>query len=111
MQDKPKSVKEAELIGYLKQGNALVIGEFRTSKCDEITFREDGGKRRQAVVIRHTVECGESTVSVSEFAPDEFKAADFKPPYKKGDRVVVFLAGYVVDKGNVTVRGVMAALA
>jgi len=86
-------------------GERLLVGDYRLGKAEAITYRDKSGKTANAVVLRHTLECGNDVIAVSVFADDSVKAETWKPPFAKGTKVVVRLESLVIDKGTITVRG------
>ena len=61
------------MVVAVESGEFLALGEFRQFRAEEISWK-DGDKARTGVVLRHTVEFGNETVFVSEFAKDGVKA-------------------------------------
>lgn len=92
-------------------GGRLLVGEYRSSKAENITWRDkQSGKPMHAATLRHIVECGGDSVVVSDYLPDGQTAEGYKPPFTKGQPVIISVTSIQVDKGLVSCRGQMSAL-
>lgn len=97
---------DKQVIEAMMSGSRIFVGEFRATKTDHITWRDkDSGRRLEADLIRHTVECGADTIMVNERLPDGQDITKMSWPFKKGDRVVVHVESMEVNKGFTQVRG------
>lgn len=110
-------MKNEEIVGLLRQGKPLVIGEYRRSKAEVITWRDkESGRPMSAPSIRHTVETPDETFEVSDFieVPEGKTAEDivraFVPLFNKGAEVLVVVKGWQAAKGVVKCRGELHAL-
>lgn len=94
-------------------GQVFFLGEWRGYKPENINYtsRKDGTKQTMKM-IRHNFEVGHEelteALSVSQNLEDSFdlsKVAELIP-FKKGNRVVVVVGQYIVDKGVRSARAV-----
>lgn len=102
-----KNRKLEEIVQDLaKLGQVFFVGEWRGYKPEEIRFtsRKDGSKQLMKM-LRHNFEVGHEdlteSLSVSQGLDEGFdlsKASELVP-FKKGNRVVVVVGQYLVDKG------------
>lgn len=103
---------EQMIVGRIKAGAFLAIGEYRHSKAEMINWRDKtSGRPMSAPVLRHTVEFGDQTVAVSERVPDGTKIEDIHVPFQKGDAVVLEVEEMTRNLGNVSARGRLSKLA
>jgi hypothetical protein len=100
---------KAQVVELIMQGTPAIMGEYRMGRCDPIQWRDKAtGARKNGFAVRCTLECGNSSIAISEFAPDDLtKAEDWKPKFKKGDQVFCVLTHYEQDRGAITVKGAL----
>lgn len=105
-------MKQAEIQAAVMAGQRILVGEFRMSKCETIRWRDqESQSRKEAIVIRHTLEVADGVISVSEFPPDTLKVPeDYKSPFQKGDKVVCQFTNFLITKGNMEARGLLSKL-
>jgi len=99
-------IKQEEVTKRLLGGVVGFLGEYRHSKAEMLQWRDKTtGKAMHAPVLRHTVETTTATISITERVADDFDVAGFKPPFTKGQKVLVELTELKLDKGNLSGRG------
>jgi len=110
--DEPLEVKERvnmtelDLVNRVREGEALMVGEYRMSKAEILKWRDKiTGKPQEAPILRHTVEFGKSSVSVNERVADGTRLEDIHVTFNKGDAVVLHVDELTRAKGLVSCRG------
>jgi hypothetical protein len=104
-------MKQAELAQALDKGEIIMKGIYWTGEVQTITMRDgQSGKRREAHVVRETVMRDKGSTVVSRFMGDDEDFTAWKPSAKKMETVIVRITGMSVDKGNVTLNGVVEPL-
>jgi len=104
-------MNQKELQDKLATGVPLAVVEYRNSKCDVVEWRDkESGKMRSFVKLMHSVETATDAFQVSERTDDTFKPDSYKPPFKKGQRVVLLLDHWAETKGVLNVGGSLVAL-
>jgi len=94
-------MKTAELLALLAGGTVVTIAEWRGADAAPIEYMDKAtGKKAEMTGIRHSVELGNKALVATEDVPEGFKADDYKPPFKKGDKVVLVLVFYGWVKGR-----------
>lgn len=94
-----------------EQGERLIVCEFRSSKVEQINWRDKTtGRALSATVLRHVVEMGADSVVVNERTPEDFDGAKWQPPFKKGDKVVLHFTEFRTEKGMISTRGALELL-
>jgi len=102
------SMTEQELLGRMMTGGVWAVGEYRNGKCESIKWRDKtSGKSMEALVGRHTIECGADTVTFSPRLPEDYRHEEFGPLVPKGTRVAIAVQRMEMDKGNVTLFGTL----
>lgn len=97
---------EKTFIGRVRAGEILAVGEYRHSKSEMINWRDkQTGRAMSAPVLRHTIEFGNNSVSVSERVPEGVKLEDIKIPWQKGQMVVLKIEEISRNLGLVSARG------
>lgn len=87
------------------------IAEYRSSVAETIKYQDKKtGRMQEMAMLRHNIEVGDVAVAINERTADDFKAADYKSPYKKGQKVLVCLQSMETDKGLVRARGTLTAI-
>lgn len=95
-----------DILQEIQAGNLIAIGEYRSSRCEKIQWRDKDTQRiLQGVTLSHAVELGNDSAIVSERVPDEFSVKDFTPPFTKGTPVAIRIQGYTVERGVPKFRG------
>jgi hypothetical protein len=105
-------MKQAEAIKRIENGEFLGgIAEYRSSKAETIKFLDKKtGRMAEMKSLRHNIEVGEVAVALNQRVEDTFNVDDYKPPFKKGQRVLVRLTEMNMDKGLVRARGTLEVI-
>ena len=101
-----KGLTLVELHERMDKGERWAVGEYRVWKPG--TFRgvdKATGRARVGAVARHTLEFGDISVDIAEFAADGVVEGDLVKPFEKGARVALEISAWQVEKGSVTARG------
>lgn len=99
-------MKKTEFVNAALEGKPVVLVEYRSFKIENITYRDK--KTQQTIsrdIVKHAVEMGDSQVSVSEWVPAGVDAKTIKPPFNKGQRVVLELRGMERQQGFYVAEG------
>lgn len=103
-----KVLTNQEAVDLFKAGNVVALGEYRSSKPETIHYRDkESGRAAEFSQLRHTVEFGAESVQVSERVAEDFKPSEYKPPFKKGEKVLVQITAMEVSRGLISVRGTL----
>lgn len=95
----------------LEEGYLGFIAEYRGSKAETINYMDKkSGKAASMNTLRHNLELGETAIAFNERVDDAFKVTEYKQPYKKGQKVLVFLTSLQNDKGVTRASGRIEAL-
>lgn len=109
MKDK---MKLSAIVELMKAGELVAVVEYRKSIAEVISWRDKvSGKAMKAPVLRHTVETATASVSVAERVPDDWDAAKYTPPFKKGDKVALWVTEWKTERGSVSARGELSPIA
>lgn len=104
-------MKKAEAFKLIEAGELIVIGEYRSSDAQSITYRDKTtGRMAEMDTLGHTVEFGNHSIKLRERTEDNFKPDQYKAPYKKGQKVVVQLESLLREKGVYTGSGKLQPL-
>ncbi len=104
-------MKKAEAYKLIEAGELVVLGEYRSSDAQAITYRDKTtGRMAEMNTLAHTVEFGAHSIKLRERTEDSFKPAEYKSAYKKGQRVVVHLESLLREKGVYTGSGKLQPL-
>lgn len=100
-------MKKAEIEEAMKHGVPVVFAEYRGGKGEVINWTsKTTGRPEEARAIVHALETsGGEQFKVNERMNAGADVSNPKLPAKKGQQVVVFLRRWLVEKGNITVRG------
>lgn len=83
-------MKMEQVIAEVRAGRLLVVGEYRSFKPDAVRMRDKAtGAMVSKPKVLHALEFGDVQVTISEWLPDGVSIIDVKPPFAKGDKVVV----------------------
>jgi len=97
---------KTELTQAVLNGEPVLVVEYRASNAETIKWRDKVSKQAlSAPTLRHTVEFSKGSMAVSERVEDTFDTGAYKPPFKKGDKVVLRFTGWQQQKGAVTASG------
>jgi len=92
-------------------GELCVPCEYRMSKAEMLEWNDkQNGQKKSAPLLRHTVELGQTSVTVNERVPDNTKLEDIRVPLKKGESVLLVVSEWTVAKGLVSCRGKLEKL-
>ncbi len=101
IKDQNKAVLDAAAMGRL-----FIVGEYRGGVATEFSGDDKKtGRRRSYKKVQYSVETGGSTWLVTEFLPDETDLKTWKPPFQKGDKVIVDVSAAIPNKGRLDVSG------
>lgn len=111
-------MKKSEVLERILNGDFLCVVEYRGSKADVGRIREDDGKMRKWVILKHQVEGVIGAFPVNEdvrdnpqYNPETFVPADYRSPFKKGQKVVLHMTRLGKDKAyNVEAGGTLHLL-
>lgn len=97
---------QSEFIKSALEGKPVVLVEYRSFKVEHISYRDKKtGNAVSRDIVKHAVEMGDSQVSVSEWVPEGVKPESIKPPFNKGQRVVLELRGMERQQGFFVAEG------
>lgn len=83
-------MKKSEVLAFLEKGGIYMIGEYRSSKVDEVKYRDKvTGKGAKFASHLHVVETGDTTVTVQDRVEEGVDVATLKPLFAKGTKVLV----------------------
>jgi len=95
---------KSELMAKVMAGETLRVGEYRGSLAELTTFRDkETGKSASYWKLTHNMEFGAIAERVLQRVPDGEDLKDYHAPFKKGQTVVVLLAGIQKDKAYQTI--------
>jgi len=101
---------QAQLIEKILAGEILALGEYRHSKKEMLEWRDKKtGRACAAPILRHTVECGDQTIALSERVPDDMKLEAVSWPWTKSQRVVLHIDEISRNLGLISARGKLEA--
>lgn len=108
-------MKRSEFNERIANGEFLCIVEYRGSKADIGKIREDDGKIRRWVILKHQVEgavgafpVNEDTRDNPEYDVDKFQPALYKSPFRKGEKVILHMTRLGKDKAyNIEAGGTL----
>lgn len=100
-----------QLMDAVKSGGVFCVGTFLHGRADAIMIRDKtSGQRRESFVIRETIITDTDAIAVTRWMKDGEKGADYKPPFKKGERVACRVSGMEMRSGSVVLNGVLEQL-
>jgi len=108
-----QSIKtKKELVDSFYAGEMVLVGEYRSSEAEQITWRDKAsGAMLSAPMLRHVVELGVKSAIVSERVDRAtFKPENYVPTFKKGDKVIVRLRTCMIEKGVIKLDGTLEPL-
>lgn len=101
-------MNEQSFLKRVRAGEFLAVGEYRHSRKEMLNWRDkQTGRAMSAPVLRHTVEFGENSVSVSERVPEGTKLEDISVSWHKGEAVVLRVEEMTRNLGLVSARGTL----
>lgn len=105
-------MKLADALKQIENGKFLGgLAEYRSSNAEIIKYQDKKtGRMAEMAMLRHNIEVGDVAVAINERTEDGFKVETYKPPYKKGQKVLVVLQSMETDKGLIRARGTLHAI-
>lgn len=83
-----------------RAGKLCINVEYRSSKCEPIEWTDKTTKQLcRGVTLTHSVENDEGGLLVSERIESTFDWKAYKPPFRRGQRILVFFRMLSQDKG------------
>lgn len=100
-------MKKSEIESIVQSGQPILFAEYRGGGYEEFTFFDKANKRQEVGRgINHALETlNGKQIKLQERPPEGMTAASYKAPAKKGDRVLVVLRSWVMEKGAPVARG------
>lgn len=107
MQNQNTQIRTLEqAISEWRAGKLCALVEYRSSKAEPIRWRDkDTHMTMNAVTLTHSVETETQTIMVSERVDDNFDWKDYKAPFTKGQKAIVFFDSVGRNKGVTTLYG------
>lgn len=104
-------MNKATATAKILAGERIFVCEYRSSKCENITWRDkDTGRSQSAHIVRHTLESGPDSLILNERTGDNFDASKWAAPAKKGQTVVVHVTELKTERGMLSARGTLEVL-
>jgi len=104
-------MKLNEVLQRIQAGERILIGEYRSSKCETINWRDKvSGKPLSAAAVRHVVEFGPDSVVIAERTAENFEVAKFKAPASKGQKVACHFTEFLTERGVMSARGTLEVI-
>lgn len=93
-------------------GTLMVQLEYRSSKCENISWRDKNPPHAtlKGVAVTHSCENNTEAIIISERVPDDFDVKTFAPPFKRGQKVICYFDDVSKNKGVMTLRGKLKAI-
>jgi len=94
-------------------GEPVIILEYRSSKCEQIEWRDKQSKEKMVgVFLRHNCESAAGVpFSVSERVTDKTLTPEsYKAPFKRGTPVVLVYRSMITEKGHTSFNGSLEPL-
>jgi hypothetical protein len=100
-------MKQKEIGVVVDSGTPCALLEYRGGKGEHIVWTgKVSGKQEEAKQYVHCCEMRDGTqVKIVERLKNDVHLPDIQPKAKKGQKVLVTLRSWEVDKGNITARG------
>jgi hypothetical protein len=103
-----------QVIKLMEAGKVAFVGEWRGFAPETINYVNKQGKAASFARLVHTVEVGDGqrveAIKVSSPVQDGVKPESVQVPFKRGQKVLVEVDGYEVDRGNKSIRAGSVAL-
>lgn len=104
-------MKQADLVNQVLAGGIYCVGTYLSGRADTISIRDKtSGARRPAVVVRETIITDTDPIIISQWLPDNAKAENWKPQFKRGDKVAVKVQAMESNNGIPVLRGLLEIL-
>lgn len=92
-------------------GSPILVVEYRSSRVDFIQWMDKATKQSlQAHLLRHTVEAGDKSFTVSERMPKDWTGEGYKPPFSKGTKCVLEFTSFKTERGITEASGKLLAI-
>jgi len=105
------TMTEQQVVKQFLMGLPVMVVEYRSSRIDPIQWRDKAtGQRREAVLLKHTVEAGDRSFVVNERMPDDWDATKYVSPNKKGQRMVLEFTDFKTERGRSEASGKLIPL-
>jgi len=105
-------MKENQILAAVMAGKVVCVGTYLSGKAETLSVRDKTtGGRREMVVTRELIITDSEAIPVTGWLKDGVKKEDWRPAAKKGDRVIVEITNMEVQRGQVTMGGVITVLA
>ena len=100
-------MKKSEIQAIVESGQPVLFAEYRGGGYEEFTFFDKTNKRQEiGRGINHALETSSGKqIKLQERPGEGVTVLSYKAPAKKGDRVLVILRSWVMEKGNAVARG------
>jgi len=95
------------------KGEVLMVGEYLQSSAGVISYKsKETGQPASFEKLTHTILTAQGAVSVDEDTRKlkSFDVTNYKPPFAKGDKIIVIVSSVTSSKGVTTARGTMESL-
>lgn len=104
-------MKLKDAIERFQAGSLMVIAEYRGTIAEVINYRDKlTGKAMSAPICNHSVEVGPYQIKLNERLQDGTDVKTLKVPFKKGQRVIMYLSGLTRTKGQLSADGTLEAI-
>lgn len=104
-------MKTTDLNHNVLAGGIFCVGQYLSGRAETVNIRnKTDGTRRPAGVVRETIITDTDPVIISRWLPDGEKAENWRPGFKKGDRVVVKVNSMTMTNGLPVLSGMLEAL-
>lgn len=100
-------MKKNEAQAVVESGKPVVMAEYRGGRGEIIRWFDKGnGRQQEARQVVHALETASGEqFKLSERLPEGADVTKVALPAKRGDRVLVVLRSWSVEKGNILARG------
>lgn len=103
-----------QVIKLIEAGKVAFVGEWRGFAPETINYVNKQGKAASFGRLVHTVEIGEGqrveAIKVSSAVQEGVKPDSVQVPFKRGQKVLVEVDGFEIDRGNKSIRAGSVAL-
>ena len=104
-------MKTKQIVEAVQNGTCLVVVEYRAFKLETIKFRDKKtGAMVEKMTIKHSVEAGDTQMSLVEWLPDGADTKALQPLYKKGEKCVLVVKSLEQDMGFMRATGDLVPL-
>ena len=104
-------MKKKDAIEKFSEGALMVVAEYRGTVAEVITYRDKlTVKTLTDPICYNAVEGGSHQIKLNERLPDGADVKALKVPFKKGQKVLMYLSGLSRNKGQLSADGTLEAL-